>query len=166
MSATTAICMIAHKPTYYCAHNMAKSCYVYLWKLIWAVSALLSKKGVKQVLLWFMLMFINVRINALCILFEHGNYLFTGRTKKGTERTIKASELCCEAERVASAVVCCCEQRDGNLPNILIHGMKCGTLATFIAKYITGIAVKVRKALGKHWAYQDKPMCNFLKALH
>ena len=110
-------------------------------------------------------MFINVSIKALCILFEHGNYLFTGRTKKRTEKTIKASDLCCEAERVASAVVCCCEQRDGNLPDLLVHGMKCGTLATFIAKYMAGIAVKVRKASINHCAYRDKPMCYFCKAL-
>ena len=111
-------------------------------------------------------MFISVCINALCILFDHGNRLFTGRTRKGTEKTIKASELCCEAERVVASAVCCCEQRDGHLPDLLIHGMKCGTLATFIAKYMAGIAVKVRKALVKLWAYQDKPMCYFLKALH
>lgn len=74
-------------------------------------------------------------------------YSLSGRTKKGTEKTIKASELCCEVERVAASLVCFAEQRDGQLPNLLIVGLKCGTLASFISKYMTGITVKVRQML-------------------
>ena len=53
------------------------------------------------------------------------------------------SALLCPVERIVSLAVCHCAVLDSSLPNLLLVGLKCGTLATFLAQYMAGIIIKV-----------------------
>ncbi|XP_067943834.1 eEF1A lysine and N-terminal methyltransferase-like [Watersipora subatra] len=60
--------------------------------------------------------------------------------KKRSVKLIVKAELVSSMERIIAAVACHCALLGPCLPSLLIVGLKCGTLATFIAEYIRGIA--------------------------
>jgi len=66
------------------------------------------------------------------------------KSKGSTARTVDVSQLVCDVEKVLASLTCFYNRvGDEPLPNLLIVGLKCGTLANFLSTYHRGIVIEV-----------------------
>lgn len=70
-------------------------------------------------------------------------HIFLERVKKRTQKSVLSSFLVSTTERSIASAACLCGSAIGSLPSVLLVGLKCGTLAGFIHKYMVGTAVEV-----------------------